>query len=47
VISVSGLSGSLRVDYGAVRELAREAGIENVAELIVKLEAIARGYARK
>ncbi|HAR97947.1 MAG TPA: hypothetical protein DCS11_03440 [Syntrophus sp. (in: bacteria)] len=40
-------SGTLRVDYGAVRELAREVGMEHVAGLIVRLEAIARGYARK
>jgi hypothetical protein len=47
VLVGSPFSGSLRVDYGAVRELAREIGIGSISGLIVQLEAIARGYGRK
>jgi len=41
----AGLAGGLRVDYGSVRELAKEAGILDLPGLIVKLEAVVRGYA--
>ena len=44
VMTTTGMSSILRVDYGAVREIAGELGIMNKAELIMKLEAVGRGY---
>lgn len=41
----AGMAGGLRVDYGSVRELAKQVGISDLTGLIVKLEAVARGYA--
>ncbi len=47
VLTSSGFSAVLRVDYGAVREIAAELKISNISELLIKLEAVASGYARK
>ena len=47
VLTANGMSPVLRVDYGSVREMAAETGIQDKAALIVKLEAIARGYNSK
>jgi hypothetical protein len=47
VLSANGMSPVLRVDYHSVQGLAAAAGIEDWAALIVKLEAIARGYNNK
>jgi len=45
VMIPAGLSGGLRVDYASVRELAIDAGFQDISGLIMKLEAVARGYA--
>lgn len=47
VLTANGMSPMLRVDYSAVQALAVGASAEETAGLIIRLEAIARGYNRK